>query len=285
MTLHPLRWRIVWIGFAVACGSSEPAGGDSGTDAQQTSDAPMADAPSSDSAADATPPPADGGSDSPTTSDGGPPPMPLSIPGVAVWLRADYVVLDNTGVARWPDLSPNHDDFLPASTHPPVISNAVNNKPAVDMTIVNTFTGHATTVGTGPVLVEIVVNGVQKNGSAFYGLAANNNSLDIGAGSNGAARAWEATASPVATASSGTVINNATWHILAAQVDGSSNISLRINGAVAGGPTAGANLDLGKLDNTNIGGNVVAELVIVVGAISAGDLGSLEGYLKARYAL
>jgi len=285
MRFHHLHLGWAALLFVLACGSETPAD-DGGTDASAPDSGSGPDATASDAAADTTqPPPTDGATETaPPPTDGGF--DPLSIPGLAIWLRADHVTTDTSGnVAVWPDLSPNHDDFTPTGGHPAVMASAINGKPAVDMTIINTVTGHATTVGTGPVLVEIVVNGVQKNGTAFYGLAANNNSLVIGTSSNGSARAWEAAANPVATASSGTVITNNTWHILGAQVDGSSNISIRINGALAGGPTGGANLDLGKLDATNIGGNAVAELVVVVGAISGANLASLEAYLKARYAL
>jgi hypothetical protein len=261
-------------GEAVDAGPDAPNGTDGGVDA--TSDAAPPDAATSDAPADA---PADVSSDVTTGW------QPTSLSGLSVWLRADQVTTDTSGVSLWQDLSGHHNDFTPGGTHPTVIASAINGKPAVDMTTINAFTGHADTVGTGPVLVEIVAAAIQKSGTVLVAASASNTSLVIGTGPNGSARAWEATSSPVATASSGVVVNDNKFHILGAVVDGSGNISLRVDGALAAGPTSGATLDLGKLDTTNIAGDLVAELVVVVGAVSAGDLGSLETYLKARYAL
>lgn len=266
--------RYAWLLVLAACGSSEPAGNDGGD----------LDSGGAETSNDAAPVDASGGGDVTQTQDSGGGALPLSIPGVSVWLRADHVTTDQTGVAVWPDLTTNHNDFAPSGTHPPVLATIANGQPAVDMTTVNTFTGHASTVGTGPLLVEIVVNSIQKGTSVLTATSAGN-SLNLGTSSNGSARAWEATTSPVATASSSVVVTDAQWHILGVQIDASQQISLRHNGTLVGGPSAGANLNLGMLDTTNIGGDAVAEFVVVVGAISSSDQTALESYLKARYKL
>ena len=268
--------RYTWLLVVAACGSSGPSDNDGGaTDAGNGADV----SPNNDAAGNG-----DVATDSPA-QDSGTGGTPLSIPGVAVWLRADHVTTDTSGnVAVWPDMTSNHNDFTPSGGHPAVLASAANGKPAVDMTIISTCTGHANTVGTGPVLVEIVAGSLQKNWSVMTATSAAGNTLEIGTSTNGSARAWEATTSPVATASSGVVVNDGQFHLLGAQV-ASSQISLRSSGALVGGPTSGATLDLGKLDTTNIGGDAVAELVVVVGAISGTDLSALESYLKTRYAL
>jgi hypothetical protein len=96
---------------------------------------------------------------------------------------------------------------------------------------------------------------------------------------------------PPAT-SSGNGYNNDTAHVFAMQRVGTT-LSVRVDGAQAGTQAIGS-VDLGK-PGGRLGGcenaqaqrleGDIAEVIAVKGTIAGGDLASLEGYLKARYAI
>jgi len=92
--------------------------------------------------------------------------------------------------------------------------------------------------------------------------------------------------------SSGTGYNNGAPHVFAIQRVGTT-LSVRVDGAQAGSQTIGS-VDLGK-PGGRLGGcenaqaqrleGDISEVIAVNGTIANGDLSSLEGYLKSRYAI
>jgi hypothetical protein len=87
-------------------------------------------------------------------------------------------------------------------------------------------------------------------------------------------------------------VGNGTFHLFGARRSGtgaSTTVDVRINGAV-GATQTGASYasDLGNPAGVQLGSGMglqIAEVVVVKGTISAGDLASLEAYLKAKYGL
>jgi hypothetical protein len=87
-------------------------------------------------------------------------------------------------------------------------------------------------------------------------------------------------------------LGDGTVRVLGAQRRGtgaSTTLAFRIDGTVNGMFTAARyDPDLGSLATAQIGPGMaleIAELVVVSGATSAGDLASLEAYLMTKYAL
>jgi hypothetical protein len=155
--------------------------------------------------------------------------------------------------------------------------------------VVARYTNDPTSVtGDGFGALYISIYGPPETATAGVGLYGNVPALNNNAKSSGI-EAFNG--GQPAAVSSGTGYNNNMPHVFAMQRSGTS-LSVRLDGAAVGTSTVAA-IDLGN-NGGRLGGcenstkqrldGDISEVIAVKGTVSAGDLATIESYLKARYA-
>lgn len=301
--------------FLAGCGGdSTNPGGDGGNDAGVASDtgSPTDGGGQADSGGNV-----DSGDNDSAAPDSGSPwdPSKLGSSALVVWLdAAKGVTQSNNAVSAWADQSGNNNNAAQATQarQPLLVANVINGKPVMrfDGTNQQYFTiADAASLrwGTGDFTVMEVTawtNTASTNDNTGYGalwvkvgpntpfpgasLFANNAS-----GPTGAARA-QVTINLFA-ASANTNLNNGSFRVVGMRRAGTT-LEVRVGGAQAG-MVANATTNIDAMGvSVFIGGREgngakqmlkgdIAEVIGVKGALSDPDLASLEGYLKAKYAL
>jgi hypothetical protein len=231
----------------------------------------------------------------------------LALSGLSLWLEASHGISaadGGAGVSRWSDQSGKGNDALPTGGQPNQVHASINGLPAIEFGTaaaplgIQAQNGTADLgFGTGPFLVEVVVKSTSRAPTVFQTESALM-SLLIGGDAGGHATVTENGSGGVT--STNAPFGNGVPYLVGVQRTGTADtatLDLRLDGFVDGTMTgAGEAQSLGELADGRLGGGAgggeagasavdIAEVVVVKGAIAAGDLTSLEAYLKTKYGL
>jgi hypothetical protein len=231
----------------------------------------------------------------------------MSLPGLSLWLEASHGVTaadGGAGVSRWSDQSGKGNDAVATGAQPNQVPGSIDGFPAIQFGAttaplgIQMLDGTADLAfGTGPFLIEVVVKSAARMPAVFEtasGLA----SLAVGGDTVGHATVTETSSGTLTVASANAPFGNDVPYLVGVRRTGSgaaSTLELRLDGFVDGMTTDGAP-SLGDLASGRVGGGAgaaeggtstldVAEVVVIKGAVAAGDLASLEAYLKNKYGL
>jgi hypothetical protein len=222
-----------------------------------------------------------------------PPPVPVTIAGLTLWLRADASgnlgPVDGTVVPYWHDASGKKNDLTGSATWKTPV---VNGKPAMRFTIGNTFGNNITALlplATTQYTVFAVASAASTSASGHTILNLGSDPLILRRDGADFSLYHLGPSYALATEVGGVVAG--AWNVLSGDWDG-TNIHLWRNRilkattaapAPAGAPGPGINVAQDTASTQPWDGDI-AEILLYQGALSSTDRAAVENYLKAKYA-
>lgn len=210
-----------------------------------------------------------------------------------LWVRADLGITLNVGnVSAWGDQSGNgnHLSQGTAGFQPLFVASAVNGLPAVRCDGVDDFLQSGAYVDTEPVTLFVVFKTITNGTAGVHDVlwdgrtSASQYAVNQTAGNfamlNSNGIGLNSTTVATGTYHYGTYIYNGVSSV--SRLDGSQTAA----GTIGAAPAAAGGITLGAFGDGSRSYNAeYAEVVQYASVLSAGDYGTVEAYLKARYAL